>query len=202
MNKITIITPCSRPENLETMAKSINFDCRWVISFDMDFDQFMNTISKDEMSFLKKHWITPLHVKGGVSGNAQRNLAIDSIRDGFIYCLDDDNLMHPEFYEATKEILANNPDAKCIFYSQDVQWRHIGVRAVNPSSVRVNGIDQAQFLISRELIGNERYQQKYEADGLFIQKIFKENDRSIFYFYNDKPVTYYNRITYEKNRTT
>lgn len=201
MTDITIITPCSRPENLEAVAKSINFDCKWVIVFDCSFDEYIKIVLNDT-PLLRKPWINTLYVKGGVSGNAQRNLAIDSIHDGFIYCLDDDNLMHPEFYEATKGILANNPDAKCIFYSQDVQWRHIGVRAVNPSSVRVNGIDQAQFLISRELIGKERYQQKYEADGLFIQKIFKENDKSIFYFYNDKPVTYYNRITYEKNRTT
>jgi len=126
-------------------------------------------------------------------GNAQRNFALEQIQDGFVYVLDDDNLMHPDFYSVTSGILNDYPAIECIFYSQVINKTH-SVRAVNPDTIRVNFIDQAQFLISRKLIGDLIYEHRYEADGVFIEKLYAASDKKIFYFYNDKAITYYNAL--------
>jgi len=193
---IKIITPCSRENNLILLFNSINFSCDWYIVFDKTHDEAISIIDRDEFSFLDKPWIHVKYTKGGVSGNKQRNLALEEISNGWLYFLDDDNLVHPDFFKVADEIISNNNKLKCIFFSQ-VKNEKGEIRGVEPNHVRVNFIDQAQFLIERSLIGELRYEQKYEADGIFIQNIFRNNDPGLFCFHNNPVVTYYNRLNYK-----
>lgn len=189
-----IITPCSRENNLIHLFNSINFECDWHIVFDKTHDEAMEIIDRDKFAFLDKKWIHVCYAKGGVSGNLQRNLALNYICHGWLYFLDDDNLMHPDFFEVASKIISDNKDLKCIFFSQ-VKNQNGVIRWVNKNSIRVGSIDQAQFFIERSLIGDLRYEQKYVADGIFIQTIFRKNDPSLFYFHNDTNVTFYNKVT-------
>ena len=43
--------------------------------------------------------IVEFGVSGGISGNPQRNAAINQVNSGLIYFLDDDNIIHPNFWE-------------------------------------------------------------------------------------------------------
>lgn len=191
--KLNIITPCSRPENLQRLYNSINFPCIWYIVFDLDKKEYATKIfDNPDYSFLQNEWIKIFAEKGGVSGNLQRNKALDAIEKGFVYFLDDDNLMHPNFYKTTINILNENPDKRCIFYSQQLAQNKI--RSVDSTTIKAGRIDQAQFLIHTDLIGKKRYIQKYEADGLFIQEIFKQNLKSVFFYFNEKPIVYYNKL--------
>lgn len=180
--EITLITPCSRPQNIEVMRRSINFPCRWFVVYDADLvpdDAFTDPA------------IINMAIKGGVTGSAQRNLALDNITDGWVYCLDDDNLMHPDFYASAVRISTQMPYLTAILFSQETGH---GVRGVAPRTVKVGMIDMAQFIIRREIIGNLRFEPKYEADGILIETIYNNEDQYRFYFYNRKPLTYYNKL--------
>jgi hypothetical protein len=194
---IRIVTPCSRETNLYQLYKSINFDCDWHIVFDKTVDEALRIIESDEFAFLDERWIHVCYAKGGVSGNLQRNLALSNITKGWVYFLDDDNLMHPEFFNTINTLINNYGDVTdCIFFSQ--QLPNGTIRKVQPDTVKVNFIDQAQFIIKREMIGDLRYVQKYAADGILIQQIFNSNPLDKFYFFNEFPVTYYNRLKWTK----
>lgn len=191
--EISIVTPCSRPENLKSLYDSINFPCNWYIVFDKEQKEYAELLDNPDFDFLKQNWIHTFAVKGGVSGNLQRNLALDHIPSSFVHFLDDDNLMHPEFYTITKRILRQERNKKCIFYSQ--QLEEVGkVRNVTFKDIKVGKIDQAQFLIHTDLIGAQKYEQKYEADGIFINQIFEQSDKGLFTTFNDKPIVYYNKL--------
>jgi glycosyltransferase involved in cell wall biosynthesis len=164
--KLTIITPCSRPENLQAMAESIKpgrslFDVIWVVILD-------------------NHECVESR-----SGNYQRNCALDAITDGWVYFLDDDTIIHPDlFVELTKII------TPAVAFEQDLG---VMVRKVMPSEMKVCHIDMGQVAIRREVIGDIRFELGiYEADGIFIQSVY-ESDPSVWSFVN-KPISYYNKL--------
>ena len=74
-NKVYIITPSSRAENLHIIKKSINFNkiYKWVIVYDA---KHFNTKKK---LFKENRRIVELFHKDhlSVSGNSQRNFALD-----------------------------------------------------------------------------------------------------------------------------
>ena len=188
--KIALVTPCSRPENLISMYDSINFPCDWHIVFDADDNGFARIMDRFRDNLFLFDWIKPLAVKGGVSGNMQRNLALDNITDGWCYFLDDDNLMHPMWYEVTTGILRGRNDISGIFYSQKVGSK---TRVVSPDTIRVGFVDQAQWLVKRDLIGTHRFEQVYYADGIMAETLY-DSCKKGFVFYNDSDVTIYNAI--------
>jgi hypothetical protein len=181
MFNISIITPCSRPNNLGLIKNSINFPCNWYIVYDLENP--INIFSED--------WIHELHIKGGVSGNLQRNMALDTIPENqWVYVLDDDNLIHPNMYSALSEVYISNSAVKAIVFSQLMSPSSI--RNVSPDTIKVCKIDQAQYIVSKELIRDLRYQQTYIADGYFIEELYNKhkNDFALI----QKPICYYNKL--------
>ena len=108
---LTIITPCSRPDNLGMLSKSIKFDKidKWIIVYDTTKDR---TYKK---SFEGNSKIIEVECNdAGDYGNQQRNYGMSLVDDGFIYFLDDDNIVHPaDLYQADAvficDILKQNP---------------------------------------------------------------------------------------------
>lgn len=178
---ITIITPCSRPENLMKLADSISFPCRWIIVYD----------SLEPIHLFNSSNIEEYNIKGGVSGNLQRNFGIElSNLDDWLYFLDDDNLIHPDFYSAMLEIDSDQLEVQCIVFDQ--QKDKVTIRNCGPETTKVTYIDQAQYLIKRSLVNGHRFVQDYCADGILIETIFRESPNS-FLFIN-KPLCYYNKL--------
>jgi len=166
VDRLTIVTPCSRPQNLSAIAESIKpgrslFDVIWMVVFDNR------------------------ECKESINGGHQRNCALDAIMDGWVYFLDDDTIIHPDLFSELAKVAA-----PAVAFEQDLEtW----IRKVAPSEMRVCHIDMGQVVIRRELIGNTRFDiEQHIEDGLFIESIY-ENNPNAWSFIN-KPLCYYNKL--------
>ncbi|HRY32088.1 MAG TPA: hypothetical protein P5531_03875 [Bacteroidales bacterium] len=190
MNLI-IITPCSRPENLLSMRASLSkIPCEWVICYD-------TRNGHQPQRFAHSNWIYEIKEPGGVSGNAQRNAILDFLvcerMQGWVYCLDDDNLMHPDFYKVWEAYRGMN-NIRGMIFGQELPDG--GFRINTPDNIKVCHIDQAQYCLHTDLIGSKRYIQKYEADGHFIEELYRENPGSFVIL--PQIASYYNRLKWNK----
>ena len=94
-NKLTIITPCCRPNNLIKLYDSINFNYinEWIVVYDeKKIKQNPNILNHFNNKKIKEYF----HRGNGISGNPQRNRALDKIenKNTMVYYLDDDNIIH------------------------------------------------------------------------------------------------------------
>lgn len=112
MVTLSIITPCSRPENLPAIYLSIlamqREDVEWIIVYDKN--KVDHRIRKYE-SFVPVILQKSERQKG--KGSAQRNEALKYVTGKFIYYLDDDNLAHPRLLEKIE--IYNNGRSVLIF---------------------------------------------------------------------------------------
>jgi glycosyltransferase involved in cell wall biosynthesis len=178
---LIIITPCTRTWNLQKIKESINLTCEWIIVYD---SETCNPI------FCLDEWIIELNIKGGISGNLQRNLALDYCgKNDWVYFLDDDNLLHPEFYALFLNDMWR-PNLCGILFSQELPDGSI--RKVDKDNVRVCCIDQAQYILHMSLIREKRFIQQYEADGIMIEQIYKEHSNKILI--TNQVLCYYNKL--------
>ncbi len=196
MTKLNIITPCSRPENLEDVELSIytailhSFpytlsNIRWIV--------VMDGVNKPEINIelAEFHYLESGEL--GISGNPQRNYALDIINDGYVYFLDDDNKIHHQFIKYYRSFISSYPDHGFIVN----QLNNDGsIRLYAPDIPSVGNVDTAQFLLTREMIGDVRWDPfNYCADGKFISDIHK--------IYGDKIIkvnrnlSYYNELRYD-----
>ena len=168
-----IITPCSRPDKLPIMAVSIKpgrllFDLTWLVILDGG-----------------EH-------PDSISGNAQRNDALDIISRGWVCFMDDDNLIHPSFFSGLLDAITRDSSARGFAYNQIMcngQTRLLASHeAMHPCHV-----DIAQVCIQRELIGTIRFIPNiYEADGEFIEAVY-QSDQEAWRFIDDA-LCYYNAL--------
>ena len=101
MRKLTIITPCCRPNNLKKIIESLDFDFidEWIIVYDQNKIPENLNLFKSHTHYKKiKEFIYKTDNDGW--GNSQRNYGIESIqnKDAYVYFLDDDNIIHPNLY--------------------------------------------------------------------------------------------------------
>jgi hypothetical protein len=160
---LNIITPCSRPENLHKIAKTINIPTdryRWLVVFDMDLLPDIKMIPENCETYLYRN-------PKSTVGHAQRNYAIELITNGHIYMNDDDTTIHPELWDNIK-----NTDADFISFSQSS--KNNSIRLIG-DSIQVGKIDSHNFIVSRKLVGNSRWIiNKYDADGYFAQETYNK----------------------------
>ena len=166
---ITIITPCSRPQNLKTISKSIQFDKidKWIIVHDTTrFKGIYEQVFSNNPKIVEYGYFSP---PGTCSGNSQRNHALRHVEKGLVYFLDDDNIVHPNFWT----IVSNFDEDH--FYSWD-QIRNDSF-ANKPNGILggeypiLRQIDTAQYIVPRHMC---RFWQEepYWADGLFIEDVY------------------------------
>jgi hypothetical protein len=158
---LNIITPCSRPENLHLIAKSIklpSYAYRWIVVFDSD-EIPENTPMECETYAVK--------VEGSVFGNGQRNFAIDLVEEGYLYFNDDDTEMSDRLWENIKDL-----DEDFISFGQ---LNKDGTIRLEGKIVAVGYIDSNNFLINRECVGDTRWSlSRYDADGVFAYECYKK----------------------------
>ena len=154
--KIVIITPCSRPENLELIKKSIDLSKikRWYISYDcqdnkMEYKQrYPNEPNIKELKC----------VRPSITGNGPRNEALDEIAKSEGQCLvcflDDDNLIHPEMLK------------KDFKFDKLYTWDLLrGGAPYTGNNMKVGYVDTAQILVDMNIVGNTRWGTADEAVG-------------------------------------
>ena len=158
MKTLQIITPCSRPQNLqkikENIEQVIKVSYDWYIVFDRNTDPI--EISSDNIKVYKNH-DTPSGF-----GNMERNYALN-YKDNyeFVYFLDDDNLIHEDFME-----LFNYIDEISDIYVFNQENR---LQSGTNKVCSENQIDTACFLIKSSIIKNNEWNPTiYAADARFI----------------------------------
>ena len=177
---LNIITPCSRPENLQKISKTINIPkehYRWIVVCDMD-----KLPSKE---FIPENCEVHLYRKNGsVVGHAQRNYALSIINNGYIYFNDDDTLLHPELWENIKDI-----DTDFISF---IQSEKDGSIRLLGNLIQVSHIDSHNFIVSKNTIGDTKFIiDRYDADGYFAKECY---EKSLNKTYIDKSLSIYNSL--------
>lgn len=177
---LNIITPCSRPQNLITISKSINIpkeNYRWIIVYDGDTLPDENLIPENCEVFLHSD-------KQSVAGHSQRNFALDLIENGYIYFNDDDTTIHDKLWENIKDSTED-----FISFMQETKDKKIRLKG---DKISVYYIDSHNFIINRNVIGDTRFIiTKYEADGYFASECFKKSNN---HKYINKILSTYNSL--------
>jgi len=186
--KITIITPCIRPDNLLNIQKSIPWEhvAEWIIVYDgKRITENPNLFSSD---IIKEY----LYTGEGISGNPQRNYALDHVTysDTYIYFLDDDNLIHPNL----ASIIPTLEDNKIYTFNQE---RPVDVFPftdyLKGNKIEVFQIDSAMFLIDYNLCKTIRWNPYYYySDGVFIMECYSLHKEK--WVYIDQLLAYYNKL--------
>lgn len=190
-----IITPCSRPQNLSRIADSIilaaaqssgtDLFLHWWIIFDAP------QVGKVPVcSFIRALAISSFSGEGnaqiGVSGNVQRNFAIDRIESGFVYFLDDDTVMHARLLETFEKHKTN-----MAFHQNFADGKHR--LDTGPQNMKPCCVDSGQVILKRETIGNHRWNPwDYCADGHFIEACYQSDPKSFLFV--PKVLSIYNAL--------
>jgi hypothetical protein len=163
---VSIITACSRPQNLMEIYKSIEFQKvdKWYIIYDTS-----KCRSYDLGHFALEPKVIELTCdQPGFAGHPQINFALDLIKDGFVYIMDDDNIFHPTFWKLLPTLDSDS------VYTWD-QNRIQEKRILKGGQIEEEKIDTSQFIVPRDLIGSTRWAvTKSAGDFRFIKQIFKK----------------------------
>jgi hypothetical protein len=181
--KITVITPCTRPENLKMLFESINFEFvnEWIIVYDYNVLNPSSLSPRFDHPQISEYYVANDH---SVSGNYQRNYALSKIKDEnvYLYFLDDDNIIHPDLYTV--------PLAPGNFYSFDQLRNNEVFQGTTPRPQR---IDSAMVLIYYPLVKGIKWElEHYHSDGIYINECYKVCIGR--WIYINKILCYYNKL--------
>ncbi len=199
-NLITILTVCSRPENLDNIYNSIisqNYDnFKWIVSFDSD--EIPNCPKEDKRILYVKY-------KNG-SSDVTNYAALNNIFDNYIdeeiyfHIIDDDNILFPNYFNSINNIINSRDNIKFIVYNQEFKDNKLRFIA-KTNNIRQGFIDIAQVCFHSDLIENTRFIQNYTADGIFYQQLFNKikSEKSKWEWVN-KTFCYYNYLNNSENK--
>lgn len=189
---LRIITPFSRTiPNLEGILTSINPSATtmvdWIIIAQHDlYEKALNwsdNTKKENLNIQVVKGETPSSYYGNSYRNQGIEIAINSSQS-WVYFLDDDNAMHPHFWQFLDE--ADSHEKDLIFFSQVFPDGQIRLR---PENIGVGGIDTAMILVRSNAIKDIRWKvDHYTADGMFAEDLAKINQ----YVRLENPLSFYN----------
>lgn len=193
--KFHVITRCTRQENLETIYESLFdnwYDITWHIIFDCrkikDLDaELLSKIKNKKVQFYfiqstKDDYLYP-----------QCHKAIDEIKDGYIIFLDDDNIIHPEYFnEMTKIIDGQHKIYVVDQYIGGKDFTGLETRIASQENNKLKGVDIGQLTFHVSVLKKYRFREGYQADGQLVEEIMKENPE--YFRYINKTLSYYNYI--------
>ncbi len=176
-NKLTIITPSYRTDNLLKIKKSIDFKYidEWIIVYDGSKINENPKLFNDEK--IKEY----VYKGDGISGNPQRNYALSKVTnpDTLLYYLDDDNSINQNIYsllnviDNTKMYSFNQHNTNClnnILYGNSIKPRAIDTAMV---IVPYKSCKDITWLLNL-----------YEADGYYITECYEKNKNAHIYVNN------------------
>ena len=187
-SKVFIVTPSRRPFNLEFIADTVPQECEWVVVFD-------KTV-KNEHMFENANVIHSQDT--GLWGNPNRNIGLEYIKNqlnpsdnDWVYILDDDNVIHPEWWNNIQSHL--NTDASIITWGQ--LWASGEPRTEPTDTPKIAKIDTSQYMVRWNVAKNLRFEHIYEADGIYAEEASKLGSVKKL----DQYLGYYNFL--RKNKT-
>jgi glycosyltransferase involved in cell wall biosynthesis len=200
---INIITRCTRLHNLKEVKKSIfnnipeGINIQWHVMFDV-------TSLKDidaELIFDVNDENTIYHFERGDPNGMlypQCGKLIKTFKDTWVYFIDDDNILHPNFYKTIYETNQHHPYHNVYVFSQNVDGKDysgLKSRIAIPSAMKVGSVDLAQYIIHSNVYNNMGYafEADYCADGILIEKV--HNEKPDIFFFIEKELCYYNALS-------
>jgi hypothetical protein len=197
---LTILTVCSRPQNLPKLAVSLapgkeHFDLRWRILFDPALASFPDIAICLAFNAVMARGIgvqTSTLTPGPTPHPRGVNTFLDELREGWTWFLDDDNLVHPDFFAGLADLLQQQPEKRAWVFSQALCGPPPWVRQAHPGMVRENHIDGAQYAFHRELIAGDRFPLRYSCDGAFVEAIYQRAPQA--FGFTSQVLCYYNRL--------
>lgn len=201
--KLSLITACTRPENLSQILRSIEssslqviFDTRWIIVVDGTKPNSIEVEAKDVIS---RSWVE-VKVAADLKsqfGAAQRNAGLDAVTDGWVYFLDDDNLVHPHMASRVRCLIQEHPSVSVFAWQQQRDDRGPFVLGISEESFTTpEKIDTAQIFARREAIGSTRWEYFYQHDWRFAKALREANPDKIMFI--QEPLCYWNRLSIGK----
>lgn len=195
-----IITPLTRGENTENVMQSImearpavgaTIDIQWCVVQDPSGtpppDDIINFIASVPWA---RYFTSD---RACTAGHCHRNEVINSIQnadDAWIYSLDDDNEMHPDFLNALR--LADDEGYDGFIGRQIFKDGSLRLTAA-PELVKLNHIDTAQYAFKYKLLEGLRFfEDRYDADGVFIETLYSKYPDKFKIV--DEPLCYYNYL--------
>jgi hypothetical protein len=113
--------------------------------------------------------------KEGFGGHPQINMALELIKEGFVYIMDDDNIFHKNFWSLFPSL---DPE---FVYTWD-QNRIQEDRIMKGGIIEYARIDTSQFIVPRKLISQVRWANtKSAGDFRFISHIYKAHEDKFKY---------------------
>jgi len=186
--KLSIITPCTRPQNLMRIKESIPFEYvhEWIIVY-------------DESKVVNPHLFQDERIKEygcqgySMVGNIQRNYGLDRITgDTYVYFLDDDTIMHPDLPTLLQTI---EPGHIYTFDQQRSNQEFPYTDCLKGNKIEMFGIDTAMCLIDSSLCKKIRWEtDEYAADAIFIAECYSSNPNT--WIYVNRTLSYYNYVTH------
>jgi hypothetical protein len=166
---LNIITPCSRPENLQRISESINIprdNYRWIVVYD-----------GTELPDVPMPHNCEVHCHQdpkSIVGHAQRNYALTLIQHGHVYSNDDDTMLHPQLWNRIQHL----DDYDFISFSQNYKHNKLRLRG---DVVKLDHIDSHNFIASRQCIKDCTFAvHRFAADGIFAQQVYAQAKNPIF----------------------
>ena len=158
---IYIITPCSRPENIPVIAKTIPPECKWVIVHD----------HKAPVAPIDNATLLVCEDTGPV-GTLARNYALDKLPltdEDFVLFHDDDNIINPNWYNTVSKYL--HEDFSIMTWGQIHKDGRERLPALEQP--KAYSIDTASYMIRWKYNKDVRHELVYHHDGLYAEACAK-----------------------------
>ena len=152
---------------------------KWIIVYDTSRDRTYTSLYDGHPQIVEVE-----HDVVGSAGHPQRSYGMTLVDEGFIYFLDDDNIIHPNFWSIVDRLNSK------YFYTFDQQR---GDYILRGHTMKVGRIDTAMFIVHKQHIKDITWiTSRYDADGVFISDIAHQNYGA--HIYLNKVGCYYNFI--------
>lgn len=199
--KLNIVTPVTRLQNLPAIRESIKqqlgkgIDIEWWVIFDASCPAPDDI--PGQLPHIENHAQATI---SGMAGHCHRNtflmqqelrarLESPGILEEWIYCIDDDNILHPDLVPWLIANLNVAETATMLVFDQQMKDGSIRLYAGVP---KVNHVDTAQFMWrGTKSVGVRFREDLYNADGYFSEDIDK---RDLGTTIVNQPLCYYNYL--------
>jgi O-antigen biosynthesis protein len=198
--KLNIITRCSRTHLLPQVKNSIDFhhpniEVEWHIIFDTSV---LKDISLSLIQELKNKQ-TKFHFIEGKPGDLlypQSMEVINKIYIGFVYYLDDDNILHPNFLNTLSTFTDKDKIYVVDQFVDCKDFTGVEYRIAEPENMRVQGVDIAQIIFPRHVFDSYEFKGDYCADGILIEQLHTEHPE--YFEYISETLSYYNSLVKDR----
>lgn len=191
-NIFHVITRCTRPNNLKKIYESFGGykKAKWTVMFDASVLAELDMEMLNLLTYLGADFRI-FYGKPGSYMYPEVNKVISSNKDLWTTLIDDDNIIHPSYFEALEDHIRPGKDTTVFIYNQILENELI--RLCSPEATVVGGIDLAQFTFHPRVLTLSKFTAGYCGDGEFIESLHKQIPED-FCFINEE-LSYYNYLT-------